>query len=55
MHCGSSNRVGYVWALYQRDRVGLDLNEAISEGEKAGLRSDGLKGFIRTTPPPPRP
>ena len=42
LHCGSSNRVGAVWALYLHRHRGLAVEEAIGLGRKAGLRSEGL-------------
>jgi len=38
LYCGSSNRVGGVWAVYQAMK-GKSLEEALAEGKKAGLKS----------------
>lgn len=43
LHCGSSNRVGYVWSMYRGTRSGLKPDAAIEEGKKAGLRSPELE------------
>lgn len=48
LHCGSSNRVGAVWALYLHRHRGLAVEEAIELGRKAGLRSEALVETIRT-------
>lgn len=47
LHCGSSNRVGYVWALYQGERGGKSVDEAVAEGKAAGLRSSTLEERVR--------
>ena len=47
LHCASSNRVGYIWAMYRALRENVELNEAIRQGEAAGLRSDDLKAKAR--------
>lgn len=39
LHCASSNRVGASWALYQAERKGLPLAEALAAGKAAGLSS----------------
>jgi len=39
LHCASANRVGAVWSVFRGDRHGLPVEEAIAEGEAAGLRS----------------
>lgn len=38
LYCGSSNRVGAVWAVYQAMK-GKSPEEALAEGKKAGLKS----------------
>ena len=47
LHCASSNRSGFVWALFRGLRGGLETEEAIREGEGAGLRSVRLKEQAR--------
>jgi uncharacterized protein (TIGR01244 family) len=47
LHCGSSNRVGYVWGLYQGARQGKSVDEAVEEGKAAGLRSSTLEEWLR--------
>ncbi len=42
IHCGGSNRVGALWALYLHRHRGLDLDEAIKSGQRAGLRSASM-------------
>ncbi len=49
IHCGSSNRVGALWAMYLHRHRGVALDDAIALGRKAGLRSDGLVETIRKT------
>ena len=47
LHCRSSNRSGFVWTLFRGLRGGLETEEAIREGESAGLRSARLKEQAR--------
>jgi uncharacterized protein (TIGR01244 family) len=47
LHCASSNRSGYIWAMYRALRGHVETNEAIRQGEAAGLRSDILKQRAR--------
>ncbi len=47
LHCGSSNRVGAVWAMYLHRHRGVGLDEAIELGRKAGMRSEVLVETIR--------
>ncbi|MFG0320644.1 MAG: hypothetical protein ACF8XB_25450, partial [Planctomycetota bacterium JB042] len=42
VHCGSSNRVGALWAAYQGIHGGASPEEAIAQGKAAGMKSDGL-------------
>ncbi len=49
IHCGSSNRVGALWAMYLHRHRGVALDDAIALGRKAGLRSEGLVETIRRT------
>jgi uncharacterized protein (TIGR01244 family) len=48
-HCASSDRVGYVWALYRAQQDGLSPEAAIQEGRKAGMRSFVLEQWARET------
>ena len=41
LHCASGNRVGGVWAVV-RGLEGADVEQALSEGQAAGLRSKGM-------------
>ncbi len=43
LHCGSSNRVGYIWSMYRATRNGISLDDAIAEGKAAGLRAPALE------------
>lgn len=56
LHCGSSNRVGYVWSLFAAKERGLSEDEALAEGKAAGMRSPQLeewaKKHIDETPEP---
>ncbi len=48
LHCGSSNRVGGVWALYEGTQGGKSADDAIAEGKKAGLKTPALEKDVRT-------
>ena len=39
LHCGSGNRVGAAWALYQAERLGVAPGKALELGKAAGLSS----------------
>jgi len=52
IHCGSSNRVGALWAMYLHRRRGLTVDEAIERGRRAGLKSDQLTESIRKASQP---
>lgn len=47
LHCGSSNRVGGMWAAYLARHRGIDLDEAIRLGKTAGLRRDTMIEAVR--------
>lgn len=47
LHCASSNRVGYIWALYEGVRQGKTVDEAVAAGKAAGLRSPALESRVR--------
>ncbi|MCP4250954.1 MAG: hypothetical protein GY778_28285 [bacterium] len=49
IHCGSSNRVGAVWALYLNRHRGHDVDDAIELGRRAGLRSEPLVETIKAS------
>ncbi len=49
IHCASSNRVGYVWALFRMLRDDLAVEEAVNEAKAAGLRSRVLEEKARAT------
>ncbi len=42
LHCGSSNRVGGMWAAYLARHRDVDLDEAIRLGKTAGLSRDTM-------------
>jgi uncharacterized protein (TIGR01244 family) len=46
LHCASSNRVGGVIAVLAA-KAGRPLEEAIAEGERAGLKSDAMIAAVR--------
>lgn len=43
MHCASSTRVGYAWAMYRGTRGGESVQDAIEQGKKAGMHSPVLE------------
>jgi uncharacterized protein (TIGR01244 family) len=47
IHCASSNRVGYVWAMYRATRHGLDVESAVVEGKAAGMKLPALEKRAR--------
>jgi len=47
LHCASSNRVGYVWGLYQAQKKGMPAEKAIEEAKKAGMKNPGLESGLR--------
>jgi uncharacterized protein (TIGR01244 family) len=47
LHCGSSNRVGTIWALYRGSEQGLGIEDAIAEGKQAGMKAPALEKLAR--------
>jgi len=47
MHCRSSSRTGYVWALYRGIRAGEPVEDAIEQGRKAGMHTPFLEERAR--------
>lgn len=47
LHCASSNRVGYVWGLYQAKEKGVGVEKALEEAKKAGMKSAALEQALR--------
>lgn len=47
VHCGSSNRVGGMWAAYLARHRGWDLEEAMEAGRAAGMRSESVEAAAR--------
>lgn len=47
LHCASSNRVGYVWGLYQAKKKGVGVESAVAEAKKAGMKNPGLESGLR--------
>src|SRR6056297_3264703 len=43
LHCGSATRVAAVWLAYRVLDEKVDLEQAVKEAEKIGLRSKGLR------------
>lgn len=43
LHCGSANRVGAVWSVCRALDEGMDIEQAIREAKKVGLRSEGYE------------
>lgn len=46
LHCTTGNRAGGLWALIEAAR-GVPLEDAIAEGRRAGLASDGMIAAVR--------
>lgn len=42
IHCGSSERVGGLWAAYLVCKKGLNLDDALAKGKAAGLTMDPI-------------
>jgi uncharacterized protein (TIGR01244 family) len=42
IHCGSSNRIGGLWAAYLKNHRGYEIEEAIEYGKAAGLRRTSM-------------
>ena len=47
LQCGSSNRVGGMWAAYLAIERGVDLDEALDKGRAAGMRSDSVEQAVK--------
>jgi protein tyrosine phosphatase (PTP) superfamily phosphohydrolase (DUF442 family) len=47
LHCGSSNRVGAVWAVIQAQAKGLTVEQALEEGRRAGLSSASMEAAVK--------
>ncbi len=47
LHCRTSNRSGFIWALFKGLRDSHSGNDALRQGEQAGLRSPPLKERAR--------
>ena len=45
IHCGSANRVGFMWLIKRVKQDGYSIEDATVEAEAIGLRSDALKTF----------
>lgn len=46
VHCGSSNRVGVLWASYLLRYRGFEFDEAVARGKAAGMTRDSLIELI---------
>lgn len=49
MHCHSSNRAGAVWALYAGEAQGVPREQAIDEGQAAGMKSPAFAEELKKT------
>lgn len=49
VHCGSGNRVGALWGMYRGLREGLEPEQAVEAGYRAGMRSASLAERIRVS------
>ncbi len=47
LHCGSSNRVGAVWAIYLNKHRAVATEDAIRLGQAAGMTSPALEQRVR--------
>lgn len=47
LHCGTSNRVGFLWGLYQASRNKLTADEAVARAKAAGMKSPVLEKTLR--------
>ena len=43
LHCGSANRVGAVWLAYRVLDEGIDVDQALAEAKRVGLRTPGYE------------
>lgn len=48
LHCGSSNRVGMIWAAFLATKQGVPVDEAIEIGRGAGMTMPELETFVRS-------
>lgn len=46
IHCGSSNRVGGIWAAYLARKRGMDVDDALEEGRSAGLSAAMMENAV---------
>ncbi len=47
IHCGSSNRVGGLWALYLYRYRDFNLNDAIDRGQRAGATKESVIQMVK--------
>jgi uncharacterized protein (TIGR01244 family) len=47
VHCGSANRVGYIWSMFRAIEEDIAVDDAVVEGKEVGLRNPGLEKFAR--------
>ena len=50
LHCGTSNRVGMIWAAYLATKQGVPTEEAIEVGKSAGMTMPELESFVKQYP-----
>ena len=46
IHCGSSNRVGALWAAYSALHGGMSKEDALAHGAAAGMKSEKLRANV---------
>ena len=47
LHCGTSNRVGFVWGLYQVSRNHLSGDDAVAQAKAAGMKNPAFEKALR--------
>lgn len=47
VHCGSANRVGAVWIAWRALDGGIEVDEAVAEAKRIGLRSEAYEAKAR--------
>ena len=48
LHCGTSNRVGMIWAAYLATKQGVPVDDAIDVGKSAGMTMPELESFVKS-------
>ncbi len=47
LHCGTGNRVGVTWALYNAERLGMGADEALALGLEVGINCTPSENLLR--------